>query len=161
MSDARWLDVADDVADAALHFSNAPSPHASGRYEAPGIEGYRDGMALMHALQAGHTSAKAAMLRILRILGEAAPTGEDWNKKLIERLAKANGKSHPRPAVLSPQVAADLDETRRFRNRAMRNYGGFDAGRVGPTLEAAHRLTLSLAADVESFRTTVDPDREP
>lgn len=80
MSDARWLDVADDVSDAALHFTNAQSLHATGRYEALGIEGYRDGMALMHALQAGHTSAEAAMLRILRILGEDAPTGEDWHR---------------------------------------------------------------------------------
>ena len=59
MSDARWLDVEDDVAAAAKHFTNAQSLYANGRFDDLGIEGYRDGMALMHALQAGHTSAEA------------------------------------------------------------------------------------------------------
>ena len=158
MSDARWLDVADDVADAALHFTNAQAIHATGRFDAAGIEGYRDGMALMHALQAGHTSAEAALLRILRILGEEAPTGDDWHKKLIERLAKKNGASHARPALLSPAVAADLHETRRFRHRAMRNYGGFDAKLAGPSLQAAQRLSTTLGAEVERFRAIVDPE---
>ena len=157
MSDARWLDVADDVAAAALHFTNAQALYAVGRFEDPGIDGYRDGMALMHALQAGHTSAETALVRVLRILGEEAPTGEDWHRKLIERLAKENGADHARPALLSHNVAADLDETRRFRNRAMRNYGGFEARLVEPSLRAAKRLATSLAADVARFKALVDP----
>lgn len=159
MSDARWLDVFDDVADAVLHFGNAQALYATGRFEETGIEGYRDGMALMHALQAGHTSAEAALLRILRILDEEPPTGDGWHKKLIERLAKTNGRSHARPALLSPELAADLDETRRFRNRAMRSYGGFDARLAAPSLEAARRLCTSLGADIERFKAIVDPDR--
>ncbi len=158
MSDARWLDVADDVAEAALHFRNAVALHGSGRYGAGDLDSYRDGMALMHALQAGHTSAEQALTRILRILAEDLPTGEDWHRKLIERAAKSNGKAHSRPAILSPPVAADLDETRRFRNRAMRAYGRFDAARIGPTLDAAGRLAATLAADIERFKGVVDPD---
>ena len=69
MSDARWSDVDADVASAVKHFANAQALFAHGRFEAPGIEGYRDGMALMHALQAGHTSAEVAMQHVLRILG--------------------------------------------------------------------------------------------
>lgn len=158
MSDARWLDVADDAADAALHFRNAGALHAAGRYGGGDLDSYRDGMALMHALQAGHTSAEQALTRIFRILAEELPTGEDWHRKLIERASRANGKAHPRPAILSPAVAADLDETRRFRNRATRAYGRFDAARVGPTLAAAARLATTFAADVERFEAAIDPD---
>ena len=39
------------------------------------------------------------MLRVLRILGEQAPTGDDWHKKLIERLAKGNGAAKARPGL--------------------------------------------------------------
>lgn len=70
MSDARWADVDADVATAVKHFANAQVLYATGPFEAIGIDGYRDGMALMHALQAGHTSAEVAMQRVLRILGE-------------------------------------------------------------------------------------------
>ena len=111
MSDARWFDA--DIATAVKHFANAQVLFASGRFEAPGIEGYRDGMAPMHALQAGHTSAEVAMQRVLRILGEKAPVGDDWHRTLIERLAKGNGSARARPALLSPAVARDLNEIRR------------------------------------------------
>ena len=96
-------------------------------------------------------------MRVLRILGEQPPTGEDWHKKLIERLSKSNGADHARPALLSPAVAADLDETRRFRNRAMRSYGGFDARLAEPSLRAAKRLSTNLAVDVAHFKALVDP----
>ena len=158
MSDARWIDVRDDIVDAARHFENAQAIYSDGRFGDEGLAAYRDAMALMHALQAGHTSAEAALLRILRILGEEAPTGDDWHKKLVERLAKGNGAAHARPAVLSPDVAVDLDETRRFRNRATRNYGHFNATRVGPSLAAAKRLATTLLADVERFKAIIDPD---
>ena len=157
MSDARWLDVEDDVAAAAKHFTNAQSLYANGRFDDLGIEGYRDGMALMHALQAGHTSAEAAMLRVLRILGEQAPTGDDWHKKLIERLAKGNGAAKARPALLSPAVRRDLDETRRFRNRAMRSYEDFEAPLAEPALQAAERLATSLTIDISNFKAAMDP----
>ena len=158
MSDARWLDVGDDVAAASGHFANAVELHARGGFDAPNLDGYRNGMALMHALQSAHTSAEMALQRILLILGEARPDGEDWHQKLIERAAKQTTGSNARPAILSPDVASDLDETRRFRNRATRSYGGFDASRVGPTIEAAGRLATAFADDMERFRLLIEPN---
>ena len=111
----------------------------------------------MHAMQAGHTSAETALVRVLRILSDDPPTGEDWHKKVFERLAKVNGADHARPALLSSTVAADLEETRRFRNRAMRSYGGFNAQRAVPSLQAAERLSTSLAPDIATFKALVDP----
>ncbi len=155
MSDARWLDVAEDVAAAEGHFQNAAALHGDGGFDDPGLTGYRNSMALMHALQSAHTSAENALRRILLILGEELPSGEDWHQKLIERLSKPI--EGIRPALLSPAVAADLDETRRVRNRATRSYGSFNPLKVGPSIEASTRLAMSLAEDVRRFRQTVDP----
>ncbi len=156
MSDARWLDVEDDVAGAGEHFRNAAALYADGGFDEPGLAGYRNGMALMHALQSGRTSAENALRRVLLILGEEPPSGEDWHQKLIERLSRPIGGR--RPALLSPAVGADLDETRRVRNRATRSYSSFDPAKAGPSIEAAKRLASSLAADVDLFRQAVDPD---
>ena len=114
-------------------------------------------MALVYVLQAGNTSAETVMLRVLRILGEEAPTGDDWLKKLIERLAKSNGAAHARRALFSPAIARDLNETRGFRDRAMRSYEDFKARRAEPALRAAERVVNSLAADFKSFRVRVNP----
>lgn len=161
MSDARWLDVEDDVGAATAHFRNACALYRNRAPHGDSLSEYRDAMALMHALQSAHTSAESALLRVLRILGEDPPSGEDWHQKLIARAAKPIAENHRRPAILSPEVAADLDESRRFRNRATRSYGTFDLGKTGPTLEAASRLQDGFARDLALFRRTIDPEPEP
>ena len=159
MSDARWLDVEDDVAAAEGHFRNAVALYAGGGFDEIGLAGYRDSMALMHALQSAHMSAETALRRILLILGEKPPSGEDRHQKLIGRLARPiDGQ---RPALLSPAVATDLDETRRMRDRATRSYGSFDPFKAGPSIEAAARLAASCANDVRRFRQAVDPVDDP
>ena len=155
MSDARWLDIEDDLAAAEEHFRNAVALFASGGFDDPGLDGYRNSMALMHALQSAHTSAETTLMRILGILGEEPPSGADWHQTLIARLAKPiEGQ---RPALLSAIVATDLDETRRVRNRATRSYGSFYPLKAGPSIEAAGRLASSLRIDVRRFRQLVDP----
>ncbi|MCX8254173.1 hypothetical protein RHAL1_00557 [Beijerinckiaceae bacterium RH AL1] len=158
MSDARWVDIDEDVAAASRHFASAVALHAAGGFDEDGLAGYRNGMALMHALQSAHTSAEMALTRLLAMMGEERPIGEDWHQKLISRAAKAIEGQGSRPAILSPEVADDLDETRRFRNRATRSYGAFDVSRIGPTIEAAGRLAASLALDFASFKASIDPD---
>ena len=156
-SDARWLDVADDVAEATDHFVKAHALYETGRFDDQSLSGYRDRMALMHALQSAHTSAEKALLRLLSILGEEKPTGDDWHQTLISRLAKAIDGDRERPAVLSPEVASDLDETRRFRNSVTHSYGTFDVARSAPSLQAAKRLATTFPSDVERFREAIDP----
>jgi uncharacterized protein YutE (UPF0331/DUF86 family) len=157
MSDAQWLDVEEDISTAVQHFANALVLRQTGQFDSDGIEAYRDRMALMHAMQSAHTSAEAALLRILRILGEEAPSGEDWHQKLISRLMRPVNGDSARPALLLPEVAADLDETRSFRHRVMHSYGKFDVGRSDPSLAAARRLIASLPEAVARFKSIVDP----
>ena len=158
MSDARWEDVALNIEDSVRHFHNAVRLGEIGTFTGAGIEPYRDSMALTHAIQSGHTSAEAALAKVLDILGEERPGGEDWHKTLLERLARPAHGAHARPPLLSAGTKADLDETRSFRHRVMHSYGTFDVTRSQPALNAARRLVESLPAEVAAFRRAVDPE---
>jgi hypothetical protein len=54
MSDARWLDVEANVAEASEHFANARASLAIGRFDASSLESYRDSMALTHPMPSAH-----------------------------------------------------------------------------------------------------------
>lgn len=158
MSDARWLDVDADVAAAAQHFANAVALSEAGGFDGAELDRYRAEMALMHAMQSAHTAAEAALVRILRILDEERPEGDDWHARLIDRLTRPVGGRHSRPALLPHPVAADLHETRSFRHRVTHSYGDFNIDRIGPSLDAARRLSASLPATVAAFKRIIDPD---
>lgn len=63
MSDARWADVEADIASAIRHFGNAVELYREGGFEGDDLSSYRASMALMHAMQSGHTSAEAGLMR--------------------------------------------------------------------------------------------------
>jgi hypothetical protein len=74
--DARWHDVDAEIAAAVRHFSGAVQLYALGGFSGEDLKSYQASMALMHAMQSGHTSMEGALLRILSILGETRPTGD-------------------------------------------------------------------------------------
>jgi hypothetical protein len=158
VTDARWEDVNADVDNAVTHFRNALLLRAASAADAVDFERYRDDMAFMHAMQSAYNSAEAALLKVLSILDEEAPTGEHWHRDLIERLGRPAGGAHKRPAVLPTGAKADLHETRNFRHRATHSYGDFDIGKSGPSEEAARRLITSFPIAIAAFRQVVDPD---
>ena len=49
-----------------------------------------------------------------RHVDRAVPDGEAWHRQLATRMAQA--VPDVRPAVISPEIATDLDEYRRFRH---------------------------------------------
>ena len=154
MDDARWEDVEDDVAHATLHFSRSLGL-AEGPFEGDGLEAYRNRMALLHSLQSGHNAAEAALRRVLHVLREDAPAGEDWPRTLIDRLARPMRGDHARPALLDAATAADLHETRAFRHRALGDVA-FDPRVAVPALGAARRLASNLPAQFLAFRQALD-----
>lgn len=89
MSDARWIEVDADMEAAIRHFEQAVALWRAGGFDAAGLDGYRSEMALMHALQSAHTSLEGGLVRILEILGEERPVGQNWHADLIKRVAKA------------------------------------------------------------------------
>ncbi|MBN8927065.1 MAG: hypothetical protein BGO51_09880 [Rhodospirillales bacterium 69-11] len=153
MSDARWLEIDAAVASAIHHFAGAAEifdrfPTASG------TERYLVEMAFMHAMQAAHTSLENALLRILELCGEEAPTGRQWHADLIRRAARdVDG----RPAILVGEVAEAADETRQFRNVAARSYDNFNERKAAPAVAASRLLAHALPKAIARFRQAIDP----
>jgi hypothetical protein len=158
MSDARWMEVEVDLQSALLHFDMAVKIFNAGGFDAPDPEGYTRSAAFMHAMQSAHTSAEQALVRVLDILGEEKPTGEQWHKDLISRLSRPLAGQAARPALFSGETAKDIDETRRFRNLAVRSYNSFEAVRAAPAVAAAKRLLVSLGPAFSEFKSAVDSD---
>jgi hypothetical protein len=155
MSDKRWIEIDRDVASAVTHFSRAVRIADDVAFRADDLAGYTVQMAFMHAMQSGHTSLENALTRILRLQGEELPSGESWQADLIHRVSVA---LQDRPAILPPELAEAADETRQFRNRAVRTYDNFSPDRASPAIQAADRLAQGLTAAVTAFRQAIDAD---
>lgn len=155
MRDARWLEVDSDIASAVTHFERSAALFRKGGFDQAGLAGYQASMALMHALQSGHTSLEGGLLRILEMLHEERPVGEDWHMALIRRVSTV--LPDRRPAIISAVLAAAADETRRFRHRAVHNYDSFRVAEIGQTIQAAETLAAKLKSEVRVFRDAIDP----
>lgn len=161
MTDARWADVEDEIERATRHYGLATRLFDAGGFDAAeedDLDLYRNQMALQHAMQAAHTTLETALRRILEILAEEAPSGPSSHADLVSRVSKSlRLPGRDRPAILSPEVEADVTESRRFRHRATHDYDSFDPAHVGPSIEAARRLTTSLWPCIKAFRDLIDP----
>ena len=154
MSDARWNEVDNDVRSAVGHFSMAVRLHEKLDCCKDDFETYQVEMALMHAMQSGHTSFESAMTRILDMLQEERPSGESWHRDLVIRVSNALGN---RPAILDSDLERAANETRSFRILATGSYDTFSRERCGPAISAAHVLVDGVPKAVSKFRHLVDP----
>jgi hypothetical protein len=158
MSDARWFEVDEDVAAAVKHFGMSVDLFAAGGFEGDDLGAYRARMALMHAMQSGHTSLESALVRILDLLGEEAPSGREWHADLIKRVSC---EIPGRPAILPPDLTRAVGETRRFRHIAMRSYGSFDMELSWPSVLAAGVVARNIGPAIASFKAVIDPLPKP
>lgn len=155
LSDGRWFEVNQDIAVAIRHFKQSVALHEAGGFDAPGLDGYRASMALMHALQSAHTSLESALVRILEMLGEEKPAGVTWHADLIKRVAAT--MPGRRPAILSARLANAADETRKFRHRATHTYEAFQVQEAERTIEAAGLIVNELETAILTFKNIIDP----
>lgn len=159
MRDARWLLIEGEFDSACEHFSNAVRIFERGRLDAPGLEGYVDAMAFMHAMQAGHTDLENGLLRVLSLLEEDPPRGAvSWHGDLLDQVAM---EVAGRAAVLPADVVEHAQETRRFRNVAMRTYNRFVTPKAQPAVQAARILAQRLPQCLREFRNVMDPPEPP
>jgi len=168
MTDARWVEVEDDVRSACRHFRMAARLYDAGGFGDPDVEdedleeedldAYRARMALQHAMQSAHTSLEGGLKRILEILGEELPSGPQSHADLVRRVSRPLALAGlERDAILTPEIERDVNETRRFRHRAMHDYDNFEPDRASPSIDAARRLQADLLPCIETFRNSVDP----
>ncbi len=155
MSDGRWTDVETDTTAAAEHFSRAIQIYRQSGLHDDSMDGYVRRMAFMHAMLAGHTSLEKALLRVLQIQGEEAPSGGQWHADLIQRAGRTTGD---RPAILSATLLRAADRTRKFRHVAVRAYDTFDPDDAEPAVRAAEKVAAGFADAIAEYRKAIDPD---
>lgn len=154
MTDARWFEIDAAVAAAVRHFAGAAAIFPRLAAAQTTNERYISEMAFMHAMQYGQTSLDTALLRILDLCAEEAPTGPRRHADLIARAA------HPlegRPAILGPEAAKAADDTRRFHRVAAHAYDQFDHIQATRAFQSAGVLVATLPADIARFRKAMDP----
>jgi hypothetical protein len=155
MSDARWLDVQDDLTSAIRHFSNAVAIHAEGLSTEADLQAYKGRMAFMQAMQAGYSSLETALERIFEINGEQRPTsGRAYRAHLIRRAAREIPGE--RPAIIEGDLVAALHEARQFRQVARRGYDDFQVLRAAPSAMAAMIIAERIGDAVAAFKAKIE-----
>ena len=154
MSDARWFEIDSAVAAATRHFQGAAELFARLPAILDAMDLYGLEMGFMHAMQSGHTLMEAALLRILDLCGEEAPTGARWHADLIARTSHPVGS---RPAILGTETARAANDTRQFRALAAHAYDNFDRTRATIAVDSATRLIALLPEEIARFRQAIDP----
>jgi hypothetical protein len=154
MSDARWIEIEAAVAAAVRHFSGAIEIFARLPNIDRDADKYSFEMGFMHAMQSGQTSMEVALLRILDLWGEEAPTGPRRHADLMARVSRAVGM---RPAIVGAEAAKAASETRQFRSIAAHAYDSFDRSRAVPAVESAAVLAALLPIEISRFRQAIDP----
>jgi hypothetical protein len=157
MSDARWLDVEDDLASAIKHFSRSVEIFERNGFAGDDLNAYMSRMSLMQAMQSGYTSLETALERILEILGEEKPTGTNYHADLLRRASREVAGN--RPAIISGQLSEAIDEARRFRHVARKGYDSFRVEGAASAIGSAAVIRDRLAGAIKAFRQKVE-DRE-
>lgn len=156
MTDARWLDVDDDLTSAIGHFGRSVEIFARGGFSGTDLQSYMARMALMHAMQSGYTSLEGAFERILELLGEEKPTGPNYHADLLRRLSREIAGS--RPAIIHGGLLEAIDQARRFRHVARKSYDSFHVESAGSAVRAAAVIRDEIRSAVKTFRQRIDSE---
>ena len=155
MSDARWIEVDADMASAAKHFGRAVEIFAAGDLEGEDLASYKNRMALLQAMQSGHTSMEAGLERILAILGGEKPVdSRTYHADLVRRVSRSI--PNLRPAIVPADLAQAIDETWRFRHVARKSYDDLSPARADPSVAAAAVVRDALEPAIAAFRAAIE-----
>lgn len=155
MSDARWLEIDDDLASAVRHFRNAVAIRENGLSPGDDLPSYIARMAFMQAMQAGYTSLEGAFERILEVLGEEKPTARyDYHAQLVRRVGR--NIVGDRPPILEGDLLNAVDEARKFRHVVRRSYDDFDVAKATPAIAAAKAISVGIVEAIANFRAKIE-----
>lgn len=144
-----WADIEELQNSAIEHFRNAVEDYAEGEAAHSMRRRRQLSASVQHEMVAGHTSVEALLRRLLDGVGEPNPQGSDWHAALLRQVCAPTDR---RPAILPPDLCADLDITRRFRHRALHGYDHFDLEAAQPAVAAAARVAEALPTAFDAFR---------
>jgi len=95
------------------------------------------------------------MVRIMTMVHEDVPQGEQWHADVVRRMSLAiDGK---RPALLGSALLPAVNETRKFRHVATHTYDDFNWTDAKRPVEAARVIAASLADVLREFQQRLDP----
>jgi len=155
VSDDRWIEVQGDFQSAQRHFETAQRLYVRGSETDDEDQEQVFALAFMHAMQAGYTSLEAGMVRIMTMVHEDVPEGEQWHADVVRRMSQAiDGK---RPALLGSGLSPAVNETRRFRHVATHTYDDFNWADAKRPVEAARLIAASLMSVFREFQQKLDP----
>lgn len=155
MTDDRWIEVRADFQSATKHFETAQRLYVRGTTVTDEEQEHVFALAFMHAMQAGHTSMESGMVRIMNLVQEDVPSGDQWHADVVKRMSQAiDGK---RPAFLDPRLAKAANETRTFRHVASHTYDDFNWAEARRPVEAAQVIAASLMNVFLQFQQKLDP----
>jgi hypothetical protein len=110
-------------------------------------EAYWDALALN--VQSFYMGVERTLEMIVRLMGEALPTGAEWHRELLAQAVTV--VPTVRPPIISPETQHALDEYRRFRH-VVRNLYPFNL-RPQRLHELANQLRACLDAVTADFNT--------
>jgi hypothetical protein len=143
-----WIDVAADL-DAALKQASLAQSRA-GR-----LAGRLDDDRSAHEIAIGkhlhdaYTAAEKAIERLVELVDGDIPRGRSFHRDLIRRAAMPVPGG--RPAVISDEMAAGLEELLGFRHVFRHAYGSFDYARAAPNVPLAASLIPRLRNEIAAF----------
>lgn len=92
---------------------------------------------------------ESSLERLIEAVDGSLPTGRNYHVELIRRAAAP--VPGLRPAIISPTLAADLQQLRQYRHAFRHAYGDFDYARAAVNVPLADRATQLLASEIEAF----------
>ncbi|HWH40957.1 MAG TPA: hypothetical protein VNU21_14035 [Usitatibacter sp.] len=155
MSDDRWIEVRSDFQSAQRHFETAQKLYVRGSGTDDEDQEQVFALAFMHAMQAGYTSLESGMVRIMTMVHEDVPQGEQWHADVVRRMSQ--GIDGKRPALLASSLLPAVNETRKFRHVATHTYDDFNWADARRPVEAARVIAASLADVLREFQQRLDP----
>jgi ribonuclease HepT-like protein len=158
VSDARWIEIRANIDSAVRHFTDARRFYDLGAAEADDEMEQMAAMAFMHAMLAGHTSLEEAFRRIMGLVGEEPPTGDNWHADIVKRMGLP--LEGLRPAFLGPDLIAHVQQTRKFRHVAVHTYDDFSWRHARDAVDSAAIVAGSIRSALESFQRELDPPRK-
>lgn len=139
--------IRDEVLDLDRSVARASAAWERGKVSAD-QDYYLDAVALnLHGFYSG---VERLFELTARHIDEAVPTGESWHQDLINQMAQE--MPNVRPAMISADVAAGLDEYRRFRHLVRNAYAtNLVPGKMQGLLERLLPLWNRLRAELMAF----------
>jgi hypothetical protein len=106
-------------------------------------------------VHSAYTAIERLLQEIARVVDETQPSSGDWHRELVRQMTLA--PTGIRPAVLSMDVAGELQEVLRFRHLVRNIYiSALDPGRVAANVHRLIDLRDPLEEALLAFATWLD-----